>query len=225
MNEVRTMTFVTLKIVCAMATNRPGFSPSSPRPSVQVSTSWKKTGAATPVDDVVTSEKLMTTRQVPMRLKSAWARAVRRAFAFAPIAASAAVMVVPMLSPSTIGIAVHTEITPDSASAMVMPIVADELCTIIVQSVPTAIAPSTASIGRCPPVGAQSNVEKNAMKRGIFARTFSSSAIRFMPKKRRPKPSTVRHAPRTATLRENISPATPSATAGRATSLRLNETS
>ena len=47
----------------------------------------------------------------------------------------------------------------------------------------------------------------------------------FMPKKRRPNPSTARQNARVRRRRAAIVPATPTTTAGSAMSVRLNETS
>ena len=176
------MTFPMLKSVWAMATWRPGFAPAKLSPGTQRSTRWKNAGAPTPPGAVNTKANDAVSIIVPSRLKSAWANAVRRAFAFVPIAASPAVTVVPMLSPRTIGIAVQMLMAPASASAMVMPIVADELWTSIVHRVPTAIAPSTHPNGRCPVAdGVQSNVEKNRMNAGISVSDFSSWLMTCMP--------------------------------------------
>ena len=79
--------------------------------------------SSTPAASSVTKNDRMITI-VPIRLKRACASAARRALAFVPIEAKIAVTVVPMLSPKTIGTAVQTDITPLSARAMVMPIVA-----------------------------------------------------------------------------------------------------
>ena len=148
MKNASTTTFVTLKSVCAIATCRPRCAPAKTSPSALAFTRWKKAGARSPAPLAKTNGKVETSTTVPITLKSACASAVRFAFAFVPIAASAAVTVVPMLSPRTIGTAVQMLISPASARAIVMPIVADELCTTIVQSAPTAMAPSTLPSGR-----------------------------------------------------------------------------
>ncbi len=117
-----------------------------------------------------------------MILNSACASAVRRAFAVVLTAARAAVTVVPMLSPRTIGTAVQISRSPASASAMVMPIVADELCTRTVQSVPTVTAPRTLQNGRKPAAeGAQLKVRKISMNSGILATILSSLDIVIIP--------------------------------------------
>ena len=116
--------------------------------------------------------------------------------------------------------------TPAFARAMVRPMVADELCTATVQSVPTAIAPRTAPKGRYPFAdGAQSKREKKEMNSGSLANALSSWLIMFMPKKRRPNPRTVRQAPRIIERWATISPTTPSTTEGSARSVTLSETS
>ena len=107
---------------------------------------------------------------------------------------------------------------------MVMPIVAEELCTIIVHIVPTAIAPSKLPMGRRPEaVGVQSKSEKKPMNSSFPARIFSSCDIIFIPRKSSPNPSRVRQAPRTSARRAIISPATAAAIAGSARSPNFSE--
>ena len=121
--------------------------------------------------------------------------------------------------------AVQMFMSPASAKAIVMPIVALELCTTMVHIVPTAIAPSTERIGRKPPVlGVQSNFEKNAMNPGSFATALSSVPIIVIPRNSRPNPRMVFHVPRIMARCASIKPATPTMIAGNARSSSFRDT-
>ncbi len=86
-------------------------------------------------------EKIATTITTPRTLKRVWAIAARRAETVPPMAASWAVMVVPMFSPMTRATAVWRGMAPVAARAMVMPSIAELLWTIMVITQPMRTQP------------------------------------------------------------------------------------
>ena len=122
-------------------------------------------------------------RIVPVMLKIAWAAAVRFALRFCPIEARMAVIVVPMLSPSRIGIApvspmtlVVVPATAVDAKLCSTAIVADEDCTRSVMHMPR----------RIPRNGTSLTLPMRSVNTALWARGFMTELMISMPSKRRP---------------------------------------
>ena len=79
---------------------------------------------------------MQSTHITPNTLNVRWARAARRAWVLAPMAAMLEVMVVPMFSPSTKAIPIYIGSTPLEQSTMVMAMSAADDCIQNVSTVP-----------------------------------------------------------------------------------------
>ena len=114
----------------------------------------------------------------PMTLNSVCAMAARLASRFVPMAASCAVMVVPMSPPSISVMAAGKLMRPLKAMTCTMAIVALELCMSIVTSMPT----------RTPSIGLSPNRMKISFTCWLCLSGSKASFMNPSPMKRRPKP-------------------------------------
>ena len=114
----------------------------------------------------------------PRSLKSAWAKATRFPAAGWPAAAMSGVRVVPMLAPSTNGMAAAIDMLPEVAMAMRSPMVGADPCMSTVAAAPTA----------SPANGVEERCSRMDRKSGDARRGRVASLMSFMPKKSRPKP-------------------------------------